>query len=163
MSDSDTVEIPIPAKKEKVRLPRSAAQIAATQRGLEALARRRAEAAAAKPATAPKPKEIKKPDSSYFTPDVMEKAKEMVRTEMSKAKAAPAVAVEELPPAEVKKPAKVSKRKPRMIVVEDSSESEEEVYVRHPKKRERLSAPAPAPAPAYLSGSDLLDSIFFRK
>lgn len=163
MSDSDepeTVSIPTaPApQKDKVRLPRTEAQKAATQRGLEALARRRAEMLAAK-ATAPveKPKrQVVKPDPEYFSPEMMEKAKNLVKAEM--AKHAPKAEVSEPPPKAPVPPIKVAaaktkpKRKARMIVVQDSSEEEEPVYIRRPKA-----------APQTLTGSDLLDQIFFNR
>jgi hypothetical protein len=161
MSDSDSEEVidiaPKVAKPTKVKMPRSAAQIAATQKGLEALARRRAEnaiakeRAAEKPAAKPaeKPKRVDpKPDPTYFTPEMLQVVKDSVRHEIERAKMKP---------------------KKRVVVVSDSS-SEEEVVV---KRKRKIPDPPPAPRPSSfaepaprpstaLSGSDLLDRIFFR-
>ena len=167
MSDSESEEIidvaPKASKPTKVKMPRSAAQIAATQKGLEALARRRAENAVAKERAAEraaerpakpveKPKRVDpKPDPAYFTSDMIQMVKDSVKAEIERERALP------------KKP------KRKVVVVSDSS-SEEEVVV---KRKHKVPNPPPAPRPSSfaetapakptsLSGSELLDRIFFR-
>lgn len=169
MSDSEEVINVAPAPAKKVRMPRTPAQIAATQRGLEALARRRAENALAKEkAVAEKPvaKRVDpKPDPGYFTPDMLEMVKHSVREEIQKERSersrAKPVAPTPYPPAPVET-VKMAKPKRRVVVVEDSSTEEEEVIV----KRRVPKAPKPStfavPESRVTSGSDLLDSIFFR-
>ncbi|MBH1980656.1 hypothetical protein I8H89_04005 [Candidatus Saccharibacteria bacterium] len=172
MSDSDSIEEINVAPKQKVKMPRSAAQIAATQKGLEALARRRTENAIAREKAVenakakergPKRSEVK-PDPDYFTSDLIESVKDSVRAELAKHRSYPPEPAKEVP----------HKPKRRVVVVDDSSSSEEEIVVKRKKvprvpDAPRVTPAAPKPSsfavpepPKLLSGSELLDSIFFR-
>lgn len=166
-----------PARKYQ-RLPRTEAQKAATMKGLEALAKRRAEMEVAKekarlqqledaeavavpdePKPKPKPttkakepKQMPRPLPGALTPDMLETIKSHIRDEVASEKAKLQSEFKE------RKKAKTQPKKRTVIVEKDSDSSdnvsdEEEVIVRRKQSKQK---------PRLLSGSDLLDSIFFK-
>lgn len=170
-SSRPTPESAPPPPRKYQRLPRTEAQKAATMKGLEALARRRAEMEVAKEAARldklekaeqlvdepkPKAKEAKQMPRALpgaLTPEMLNTIKSQIREEVESEK--------KKLQSEYQERKKSQPNKKRTVVIEEDSEDSdseagEEVVVKRRKPK------ADSGKQRLLSGSDLLDSIFFK-